>query len=200
MIPGRNLRAPSLFGVFSVFGVPLSHASRSHTPSSGHDNRSCYHREPSRERHRGNALDETYLGFDFGLRRIGIAAGQRITASAGPVDTIPARDGEPDWPRLDAIIAEWRPAALVVGVPLLTDGGEQPLARRARRFASVLASRYGLAVHEADERLSSRAAREMIADSRAAGTRRRTRKGDVDRMAATLILEGWLQAHTHDVD
>lgn len=145
-------------------------------------------------------MGDTYLGFDFGLRRIGVAAGQRVTASAGPVATIPARGGEPDWQRLDAIIAEWRPAALVVGVPLLTDGSEQPLARRARRFAAALASRYSLPVHEADERLSSRAARELIAGDRAAGTRRRTRKGDVDRMAATLILEHWLQANASNVD
>lgn len=143
---------------------------------------------------------DTYLGFDFGLRRIGVAAGQRITASAGPVAVIRAQDGEPDWARLDAIIAEWQPAALVVGVPLLSDGSEQLLSRRARHFATTLETRYALPVHEADERLSSRAARELIADGRAAGTRRRTRKGDVDRMAATLILEHWLQAGAPDVD
>lgn len=143
---------------------------------------------------------DTFLGFDFGLRRIGIAAGQRITASAGPVAVIPARDGEPDWQQLDSVIAEWQPAALVVGVPLLTDGSEQPLSRHARRFAAMLGSRYDMPVHETDERLSSRAARELIAGGRAAGTHRRTRKGDVDRMAATLILEHWLQAGAPDVD
>ena len=145
-------------------------------------------------------LGDTYLGFDFGLRRIGVAVGQRVTASANPVTVIPARNGEPDWQRLDALVGEWKPAALVVGVPLLTDGREQPLSRRARRFAAALQHRYDLPVHEADERLTSRAAREWIAARRSAGTRRRTRRGDVDRMAATLILERWLQARAHDVD
>lgn len=145
-------------------------------------------------------MPATYLGFDFGLRRIGVAAGQLVTASASPVDVVPARDGEPDWQRLDAIVVEWDPTALVVGVPLLTDGREQPLSRRARRFAAALQHRYELPVHEADERLSSRAARDLIAARRSAGARRRTRRGDVDRMAATLILEHWLQAQAPDVD
>lgn len=145
-------------------------------------------------------MPATYLGFDFGLRRIGVAAGQLVTASASPVGVVPARDGEPDWQRLDAIVVEWDPTALVVGVPLLTDGREQPLSRRARRFAAALQHRYELPVHEADERLSSRAARDLIAARRSAGARRRTRRGDVDRMAATLILEHWLQAQAPDVD
>ncbi|MDZ7828435.1 MAG: Holliday junction resolvase RuvX [Halofilum sp. (in: g-proteobacteria)] len=145
-------------------------------------------------------MPDTYLGFDFGLRRIGVAAGQRITASASPVDTLRADDGEPDWSRLDSIVADWKPSALVVGIPLLTDGKPQPMTRRARRFAEHLRTRYRLPVHEADERLSSRAARELIADGRAAGARGRTRKGDLDRIAATLILEHWLQADAHDAD
>ena len=145
-------------------------------------------------------MPATYLGFDFGLRRIGVASGQLVTASANPVTVIPAHDGEPDWQRLDRVVAEWDPSALVVGVPLLVDGSEQPLSRRARRFAAALGRRYDLPVHEAEERLSSRAAREVIAARRAAGARRRTRRGDVDRMAATLILENWLQAQAPDVD
>lgn len=145
-------------------------------------------------------MAETFLGFDFGLSRIGIACGQRITASASPLTTIGARDGEPDWARLDALVAEWAPAALVVGVPLLTDGRPQPMTRSARRFAGRLRERYQLPVHEADERLSSRAARELIADGRASGARGRTRKGDLDRIAATLILEHWLRADPDDAD
>jgi len=134
----------------------------------------------------------TYLGFDFGLRRIGVAAGQAITRSASPVTTVAARNGVPDWTAIDALIADWRPDALVVGVPLLMDGTEQPLTARARRFGRALAARYVLPVHEADERLSSAAAETLISDARASGGRRRTRKGDVDRIAATLILERWL--------
>lgn len=142
----------------------------------------------------------TFLGFDFGLRRIGVAAGQSVTGSVSPAGTVPARDGEPEWTRIDALVAEWRPGALVVGVPLHLDGTEQPLTARARDFARALGARYGLAVHEADERLTSYAAEGMIADARATGGRRRTRRGDVDRIAACLILERWLAGRDDDAD
>jgi putative Holliday junction resolvase len=78
------------------------------------------------------------------------------------------------------------------------DGREQPETERARAFARALAQRYGLPVHEADERLSSREAQGMIAAARRGGHGRRTRKGDVDRMAASLILERWLADHAAD--
>lgn len=145
-------------------------------------------------------MARTFLGFDFGLRRIGVAAGQSFTASASPAATVSARDGEPDWQRIDAIVAEWRPEALVVGIPVHLDGTEQPLTARARAFARALAARYGLAVHEAEERLSSYAAEGMIADARRAGGRRRTRRGDVDRIAACLILERWLARRDDHAD
>lgn len=137
-------------------------------------------------------MTASYLCFDFGERRIGVAAGQAITGSASPVTTVPAHGGEPDWQAVDATVAEWRPDALVVGIPVLLDGTEQPLTRKARAFARSLAGRYGLDVHEADERLSSAAAEQLVADARARGGRRRTRKGDIDRIAACLILERWL--------
>ena len=137
-------------------------------------------------------MTQTVLGFDFGLRRIGIASGQTITGSASPVAVAAATDGRPDWNTIDTAVREWAPDALVVGVPLLMDGTEQPVTHRARRFARQLAGRYGLPVHEADERLSSAQASQLLSDARQSGGRRRTRKGDVDRIAATLILERWL--------
>ena len=139
-----------------------------------------------------------FLGFDFGGSRIGVAAGQAVTRSASPVTTLPARGGEPDWNALDRIVDEWKPAAMVVGIPVHMDGSEQPGTRLARAFAHRLGTRYGLPVHEADERLSSREAEGLIAAARQAGYRRRTRKGDVDRMAASLILERWLAEHAVD--
>lgn len=142
----------------------------------------------------------TYLGFDFGKSRIGVAAGQAITGSASPVATVSARDGRPDWDQLDRLIADWRPDALVVGIPLHLDGSHQHLTRAARGFGDRLRARYGLPVHAADERLTSRAASAEIAGARAAGGGRRTRKGDVDRMAARLILEDWLATRSGDDD
>jgi putative Holliday junction resolvase len=140
-------------------------------------------------------MTRTYLGFDFGLRRIGIATGQTVTGSASPVGVASATDGRPDWRVIDAAVREWVPDALVVGVPLLMDGTEQAVTHRARRFARQLAGRYALPVHEADERMSSAQATQLITDARQSGGRRRTRKGDVDRIAATLILERWLADH-----
>lgn len=144
--------------------------------------------------------DRTYLGFDFGRARIGVAAGQEVTAGATALTTLSARGGEPDWRQLDRLVDEWRPAALVVGVPLHLDGREQPVTRAARAFAARLEERYGLPVHAADERLSSRAAGAAIATARRAGHGRRTRKGDVDRISAQLILEDWLARRSGDGD
>lgn len=142
----------------------------------------------------------TFLGFDFGRRRIGVAAGQRITASACPVAVVANSDAKPDWRHLDALVTEWRPAGLVIGIPVHVDGTEQPETDAARRFRRQLAQRYGLPTWAADERLTSRAARVEIGDARAAGHRRRTRKGDVDRIAARCILEQWLANEPYDHD
>jgi len=143
-------------------------------------------------------LNGVYVGFDFGRRRIGIAAGQAITQSASPIDTVPANEGTPDWNRLDRAVATWEPEALVVGIPVHMDGTPQPETDVARTFAQALRQRYGLPVYEADERLSSREAHSAIVSRRQQGQRRRTRKGDVDRMAASIILERWLVEHGTD--
>lgn len=143
-------------------------------------------------------MNGVYLGFDFGRRRIGVAAGQAITQSANPIDTVPAREGAPEWNRLDRIVANWEPEALVVGIPLHMDGTAQPETDHARAFAQSVRQRYGLPVYEADERLSSREAHSAIVSHRQQGQRRRTRKGDIDRMAASIILERWLAEHGTD--
>jgi len=144
--------------------------------------------------------ESTYLGFDFGRRRIGVAAGQRLTASAMPLATVANHAGEPDWRQLDRLVAEWQPGGLVVGVPLHLDGAEQAETRAARAFRRQLAARYNLPTYAAEERLTTRAASAQIAHARAAGHGRRSRKGDVDRVAARLILEEWLANPTDDDD
>lgn len=126
----------------------------------------------------------TLLGFDFGDRRIGVAVGQTLTGTASPLTTLDARDGQPDWTRVAALLDDWRPDALVVGLPLNMDGSEQDLTRRARRFARRLQRRLGLPLHFADERLSTREARD-----REAGT---VHPAGRDAVAAQVILEGWM--------
>lgn len=133
------------------------------------------------------------LGFDFGARRIGIASGNRISQSARPLPSLVARKGRPDWQRIDALISEWRPEALVVGLPLTLDGGEQAITRGARSFAQALGKRSGLPVRLVDERHTSQEASRRFAAQRAAGSARRRDAENIDSLAAAVILESWLR-------
>ncbi|HWP95115.1 MAG TPA: Holliday junction resolvase RuvX [Gammaproteobacteria bacterium] len=137
--------------------------------------------------------DAVYLAFDFGLKRIGVAVGQRLTGTASPLTTLSAQGGEPDWKAVARLVAEWRPAALVVGLPYNVDGSPQPFTGEARRFAERLAAHCALPVHLVDETLSSHAAAEGLRERRQAGGRR-IRKHEIDQAAACVILETWLRA------
>lgn len=139
-----------------------------------------------------SAAPACVLGFDYGTRCIGVAVGERVTASARALKTVAACGGEPEWPHLDALIGTWQPAALVVGLPLTLDGGEQAVSRGARRFAARLGARYGLPVHLADERHTSQEAARRFAGARAAGLSRRRDAQSLDAVAAAVILETWL--------
>jgi putative Holliday junction resolvase len=135
----------------------------------------------------------TVLGFDFGKKRIGIAVGQTLTASARPLETVRVQNDEPDWETIDRIIHSWRPAQLIVGLPMKLDDSEHPLAAAVRQFAAELQHRYALEVHLVDERLSSHAAAQIAV---AAGGRQaphsQAAKETLDRIAAQVILETWL--------
>ena len=128
----------------------------------------------------------TLLGFDFGPRKIGVAVGQTITGTATALETVRAQGQRPNWKRLEAIIREWQPVALVVGQPFNMDGSEEDWSQRVHRFARQLEGRFGLSVHLVDERLSSLEARRQLnigAD---------TADDRIDAQAAKLILETWL--------
>lgn len=139
----------------------------------------------------------TALGFDFGLKRIGVAVGQSLTGSASPLGVVPVKGGEPDWDALARLIQEWRPDSLVVGLPYNMDLSEQEMTQHARRFAEGLAARFPLPVHTVDERLSSREAEAQLKQRRQQGRRRLTRE-DIDGAAAGVILESWFNS-TRDV-
>ncbi|HEY9150974.1 MAG TPA: Holliday junction resolvase RuvX [Gammaproteobacteria bacterium] len=128
---------------------------------------------------------QVLLGFDYGQRRIGVAVGQTITATATALTTLAARDGQPDWAEVTALIEQWRPDALVVGLPLRLDGTESELSRAAQRFARRLEGRYKRPVHLMDERLSSRTAEQTR-------TRGGARQG-LDALAAQVILQDWFE-------
>jgi putative Holliday junction resolvase len=132
------------------------------------------------------------LGFDFGTRRIGLAFGQRITGTAQALAVIAHGADGPDWQRIDSALREWRPEALVVGLPLALDGGEQATATLARRFARALGERSGLPVHLQDERMTSIEADRRFAAARRAGQRRQRDASLLDAIAAQVIVENFL--------
>jgi len=134
----------------------------------------------------------TLMAFDFGRQRIGIAIGQEITSSSNPLTTLKAINNKPDWDGISKLINEWQPDALVVGIPLHLDGSEQEMSQAARRFGRQLHGRYRLPLFETDERLSSREAEQQIKQQRKNGTRGRSQKGDIDKLAASVILQRWL--------
>ena len=120
----------------------------------------------------------SFLAFDFGIRRIGVAGGNSLTRSAAPLGTIAAQ-GEARFEAIGRLIAEWQPAALVVGVPFHPDGAAHVNTGRARRFSRQLRARFGLPVHEVDERYTT-------TEARAEGA------SDLDAGAAAIILEQFL--------
>lgn len=128
------------------------------------------------------------LAFDVGMRLIGTAVGHRVSASTRALSTI----ANGDWARLDALVAEWRPEHLVVGLPLALDGSEQSMTRTARAFAAALGARYARRVHLVDERYTSGEAARRFAAQRASGTARRKDAAAIDALAAQIILEAWL--------
>ena len=131
----------------------------------------------------------TVLGFDFGTRNIGVASGQVITRTATALPSLKARDGIPDWQQIEALIDEWRPDAVVVGIPLNMDGSESDMSRRARKFGNRIHGRWGLPFYPADERLTSFEAKEWAGRL---GHKGHYGSNPVDAMAAQIILEAWL--------
>ncbi len=126
----------------------------------------------------------SFLAFDFGTRRVGVASGNSLTGTATPLTTI-ALQGEARLAAIGALIAEWRPSALVVGVPFHPDGATHVNTERARRFARELRARFGLVVHEADERYTTTAAKTAT---------RGDGHADLDAAAAAIILEQHLSS------
>jgi putative pre-16S rRNA nuclease len=131
------------------------------------------------------------LAFDFGLKRIGVATGNRLTRTASPLTTLVAA-GRPPWREIDALVAEWQPARIVVGNP--GPDGNASLLAALEAFLAELAGRYALPVETVDERFSSADAESRLRAGRAKGIyNRRLKKDQIDRHAACLIAEQWMQ-------
>jgi putative Holliday junction resolvase len=134
------------------------------------------------------AKTRTFLGFDYGTKRIGVAVGQELTGTATPLTTVRAVDGKPDWPAITRLVEQWQPDEVVVGLPLNMDGTFHELSYRAQRFGNQLHGRYNLRAHFMDERLSSLEAERLLK-----GKSPRIQKADIDMLAAKVILEAWLE-------
>ena len=138
----------------------------------------------------------TLLAFDYGRSKIGVAVGQELTGRAAALKTLMNARGRPDWNAIGALISEYRPDALLVGVPRHLDGSEHELSHTTRHFARQLHQRFSLPVYEIDERLTSEEARRLVAEQRASGLRRRPgRRGTLDMVAAQIMLQDWLDQH-----
>ena len=129
------------------------------------------------------------IGFDFGKKRIGIATGQTITHTATPCRTLNQVDGNPDWPAIETEIRQWKPDALIVGMPFFTDGNENKMTAAARQFAYELEKRFNLPVIEVNEALSSQQAEEILSESIKIT---KQNKQEIDKMAAAIIVQRWL--------
>lgn len=132
------------------------------------------------------------LAFDYGTKKIGVATGQTLTRTASPLPTIKADNGVPDWDAITRLINEWKPDALVVGLPLNMDDTESELSRRAGKFSRQLNGRYGLPAFTVDERLTSREARDLSRRNAEASGKKFDARKQVDSLSAQLILESWL--------
>lgn len=126
----------------------------------------------------------TILGFDFGLKKIGIATGQTITYTAKPLSIITAQNGIPDPDVITKLFAEWQPVACVVGLPFNADGSASDLVPKAKKFGNRLNANFKVPVFFFDEHLSSHEARQVY---------NKKSKAPIDDVAAMIILESWLQ-------
>lgn len=135
---------------------------------------------------------ETIIAFDYGLRRIGVAVGQQVTDSASPLETVGNGDSGPDWERITAIVGEWRPQRLIVGIPMHADGSPSDLDDVVREFIAEL-GRFELPVATVDERYTSVEAEARLKSQREEGLRGRISKEAIDCAAATFIAERWLK-------
>jgi putative holliday junction resolvase len=135
-------------------------------------------------------MADLWLGFDWGLGWIGIASGQTQTYTASKLKPVRARDGIPNWQEIDALVAEWKPAGFIVGMPYNLDGSESDMTIRANKFRKRLHGRFGLPAIGIDERLTTREAFQHL--STESSSLKKAKKADIDSIAAQIILQSWL--------
>ena len=131
----------------------------------------------------------TVLGIDYGLKRIGIASGQTITSSASPITTLNQINGSTDWDALEQLINQWKPQALIVGMPYYLDGKENDMTKAVETFCLELEQRFAIPIFKINEALTSYEAEEMLKKKTKIG---KHNKHEIDKMAAAIIVQNWL--------
>ncbi|HCT98726.1 MAG TPA: Holliday junction resolvase RuvX [Methylococcaceae bacterium] len=143
------------------------------------------------------SVQDTYLGFDFGTKKIGVAVGQLTTATASALQTLRSPNESPNWQAIEKLVAEWQPAGFVVGISRQHDGSDNPVTPRMRKFCRQLNGRFNLPVHQQDEMLSTFEAKQLLFDDVHVNA---TKLWAVqDELAAQLILQTWLNAQARSV-
>ena len=130
------------------------------------------------------------LGFDFGEQRIGVATGQTITCNANPLITLNSINNKPDWAQIEKLIKQWKPDALIVGLPYYLDGSKSDMTARCEKFGRQLEGRFHLPVYTLNEALSSFEAEQFLRDKKL-----QHNKQDIDKIAAAIIVQSWLEQH-----
>jgi putative holliday junction resolvase len=132
---------------------------------------------------------KTLLCFDYGSKRIGVAVGQAITGTATPLQVINVYNNQPEWDRIQQMIKDWQPEALIVGIPVQMDDSRQEMTTAAERFVRQLEGRFHLPVFGVDERLSTFEAKN-----------RSGMETEIDSIAAQAILETWLAENNNQFE
>lgn len=137
-------------------------------------------------------LNQTYLAFDYGERRIGVAIGQSITHTATALTTLTATSKQVDWSAIKNLLLEWQPAEIIVGIPEDSEKNK-PLRKKIMRFCHELSQISNLPVSTHDETLTSDEAYQQL-KSRRQQTKGKIDKKDIDQLSAALLLESWMNA------
>ena len=138
-------------------------------------------------------MSSTFIAFDFGMTKMGVAIGQNITNTASPLDPMTMKNGTPDWDLLEKLIKEYRPTKIILGKPKVINESSEALMKKIKAFKRSLERDLNQNVEWTPEHLTSKDAKEKLKVRRQEGIlSRKIMKGQIDSMAATIFLQDWM--------
>ena len=136
---------------------------------------------------------EVYIAFDYGLKKTGVAIAQSITKMASPLLSLKMNNGEPNWEDIDLIFESFKPNRAIFGMPTKQNNDSNSLTNRINSFSSKIEKRYQISIGFINEHLTSKIAKDKLKEQRQEGILlRQIKKGQIDSMAATIILQEWM--------